>query len=787
MAFNNIDSVAWKRESRHVHHQLSTPHIVLFSFHHMSSQNELDQTNGLEKAKIRAAEHVFSPSPLKSPSRRGILRMESNDDISLSPTKTPNGRAGSKSPKRKHLDTVGSAMKAGSKTDALLIEDFDDDETTLQEDLDEAQAIIEESKKQNDAPHLPEQGTPKRKRGRPRKEETLKKLEQVELTPRKRARRAVVEKREAEKRNREEKEGWLSGDDDSDDVYNESEEDDTPKRKRTPKRSSASPRKSRVKIEMKEDAVIENVGSSESPFSSPKKEERRTKKGRPSKQEKVTKKVHSIFQMDDLEFFQDSIKSEKSSPVPSPQKEKSNLSLNFENTGKSSHSTVPVISGIMQPENKQTESKRITKFEPLPIPEIDENGNIKDEEYLRKYFSGVHVDLEAAGKLTDERAFFLEGSEGYFEQHNLRFRPSANSLATRAPVLEYDEFIPMVKLGEMVYKAERAALFDIHRKLYHQWCFELSQGYSLNFYGVGSKIDLVLDFVQNYMIGWYEHTLQTKEEYPVIMVVNGYNPSTKLKTVIHDIVSAIITPEMQKQHNIRMPKHVSEAFPFLMNNLRKMANKKKGIVKPDLVLVVHNIDGDAFRDERSQNFLSQLAALPNVWFITSTDNVNASLLWDLYRFKNFNFLWHDATTYQPYSTEMSFKDVLNMGRSKKFVGSKGARYVLTSLSSNARSLYRVLLQMQLEKLKETTSTKAGETGLRGNAKTGVEMRSVYEKCLQEYVTSNEMNFRSILGEYVEHKMCTLTKNSGGTEVVFVPFTYDEMAMILKDEFDVESK
>lgn len=731
---------------------------------------------------------ILCSSPSNSPSRRGILRTDAHvNGGSRSPTKTPNGRAGSRSPKKRSAPAPPSSeLKTGSKAYALLMEEFDDDdESTRQKELDAAQAIIDESKTGSIAESIEAPQTPKKKRGRPRKEEVQKKIEELELTPRMRARRAVVAKREEEKKQGE-LEGWFTSDDDDvDDVYNDSEEEHTPRKTRTLKRNLTLAKKPTVKNEPDLSRSASNGDGSgvESPFLSPRKEEKRKKKGRPSKQENVTKQVHSIFQMDDLEFFQDNINSEKSSPAKLPRKDSSAVSLNFDNTGKSSYSAVPVISGIPQQEKKTpAEAKRITKFEPLPVPDVDENGNLKDPEYIHKYLSDVNIDLDGTGRLTDERAFFLEGSEGYFEQHNLRFRPSSNSLALNAPMLEYEEFIPMVELGKMVYNAERKQLFEFHRQIYHQWCFELSQGYSINLFGVGSKVELILDFVENYLMDWYEHMFQTKDEYPVMMVVNGYNGSTKLKTVIHDIVSAIFTPEMQKQNNIRMPKHVSEAFPFLMNHLKKKLSKEHSMVRPDLVLIVQNIDGEAFRDERSQNFLSQLSALANVWFITSTDNINSSLLWDLYRFKNFNFLWHDVTTYRPYSVEMSFKDVLNMGRSKKFVGSKGARYVLTSLNANSRNLYRVLLQMQLQKLREGISAKAGKNGLRGNAKNGVEMRLVYEKCLQDYVTSNEMGFRSILGEYVEHKMCTLTKNSGGTEVVFVPFSYDEMEKILRDDF-----
>lgn len=757
------------------------------------SQN--DETNPFletPRSKRVRSSQFGSPTPSRSPSRRGIIKMESSEESgSLSPLKTPNGRAGLASPRRRNpAELDASARKRASNTYARLMEDEDvEDEDALlkEQELQLAEQIIRESKNVveifepdliNDAPILL---PPKRKRGRPRKEEVAKRLaeQQTDLTPKRRERRAIVERREAlrqaklkkqeeEEANRIGKRKYHSSDEDR---FSEDEDDEIAKKgKKVRKTIKKSPRKL--------------SSNSPGPGLSP---ERRTKKGRPSKQENVTKQVHSIFQMDDLAFFQDNINSSgTNTPITSPQKVTNYL--NFDNNGDSTFSSVPTISGIANTKSKEKSKDlgKLTKFEPMPIPDVDEDGNVKDPKYMAKYFRGIDFEAETNGRLTDERAFFLEGSEGYFEQHNLRFRPSFSSLTSKAPTLEYEEFIPMVNLGSLIHNQERKSLNELHKTLNHQWCFELSQGYSLNFYGVGSKSNFILDFVNGYLLDWYEKVMQEKIEYPVVMVVNGYNPSTKLKTVIHDIIAAVITPEIQKQQNLRMPKHVAEAFPYLLNHLKKHQSivKYNGLVKPDLILVVHNIDGEAFRDERSQNYLSELASLPNVWFITSTDNVNASLLWDLNRFKNSNFLWHDLTTYEPYSVEMSFKDVLSMGQSKKFLGSKGARYVLTSLSTNAKNLYRLLLQAQLKKL-EDTSTKEGRTGLRANVKLAVEFRSLFEQCKEAFVTSNEMNFRSILGEYVEHKMCTLTRNGQGTEVVFVPFSFDEMEKLLREEFGIQ--
>lgn len=527
---------------------------------------------------------------------------------------------------------------------------------------------------------------------------------------------------------------------------------------------------------------------------------RRNKKGRPSKQENVARQIFSIFkpensdddEADDSNLLtttemetqapvEKQLESTPSAPAPVP------FAINFDNKGESTFSNIPIISGVRNPtvEEKNKELEKITKYVPLPVPEVDDDGKIIDPTYAEKHLPGVILidDDNASGRLIDERAFFLEGSEGYFEQHNLRFRPSASSLALNAPDIGFEEFAPFVEMSKLVHHRERETLYKLHKKLYNQFCFELSQGYSLNFFGVGSKTQFILDFLEEYFVSWYHEVMcEEGDEMPPVMVVNGYNLGTKLKAVLHDMTAAVIAS--YEENRVKIPKHVSEVFPFLVSILKRQMSRhsKTRITKANLVLVIHNIDGEAFRDERSQILLSQLALLPNVWMMVSTDNINLGLLWDLYRFKNFNFLWHDLTTYEPYAVEMSFKDVLGMGQSKKFMGSRGAKYVLASLTANAKKLYEVLLQLQVDALTTVSSTKSGRAGLKGSSKFSVELRNVYDKCVEKFIVSNEVNFKTMLGEYVEHKMCVLTKDAAGHEVVYVPFTIDEMAKIQQEEF-----
>lgn len=689
----------------------------------------------------------------RSPNKRGILNTYKTESREISPIKTPNGRAGLSSPKKRSLpDLDKSARKRALKTTVssrLMYEEYEEDTDIDEQDQRLARRIIKESRK------------------------------------------AVTNDSDQDDEDFDSEEDYVR--DYGSDV--EFEEDISEKTKKYTRKARSFESKITTKSTEATSKKIGRPKTREStPDGSPKKVGRpRTREvkqkkrvGRPSKSDVVIGKVKSIFQMDDDKFFHENKITYSESNTSSPIKNSDTLkSVNFDNTGESTYSLVPIVSGVteMPIENTEHEEDNEKRFVPLPIPKLDESGHIMDQEYVEKYFPDSNIEAKYKGKLADERAFFLEGSEGYFEQHNTRVKSSANSLQQLAPKLEYDEFIPFVMLSKLLLGEERKNLIHLHKALYHQWCFELTQGFNLNFYGVGSKIDLILDFIENYLIDWYKETID--DVLPLILVINGYNPATKLKKIVLDIASALITPSKKKSHKVKFPKHVSECIPFLVEHMNKNRSKSNSaFVKPKLILTFHNIDGESLRDEKTQNLLSQLCSLPEVWLISSVDNINVSLLWDLFRLKNFNFIWHDLTTYHPYNVEVTFKDILSMGKSKKFVGNKGAKYVLASLTIKARQLYKILLIKQIDLMNDAASTKAGRVGLRGNIKLAVRFKEFFEACKDEFVTFNEISFRTLLGEFLEHKMCTLTKDESGTEVVFVPFSFDELKQLLHEVYEV---
>ena len=72
--------------------------------------------------------------------------------------------------------------------------------------------------------------------------------------------------------------------------------------------------------------------------------------------------------------------------------------------------------------------------------------------------------------------------------------------------------------------------------------------------------------------------------------------------------------------------------------------------------------------------------------------------WDVALARQFRFLYHDATTFQPYTAELDVVEEVNslLGRSGRRLGGKdGVGYVLKSLPENARNLFRILVAEQL--------------------------------------------------------------------------------------------
>jgi len=129
--------------------------------------------------------------------------------------------------------------------------------------------------------------------------------------------------------------------------------------------------------------------------------------------------------------------------------------------------------------------------------------------------------------------------------------------------------------------------------------------------------------------------------------------------------------------------------------------------------------------------------------VCSADTPDFQLLWDSGLRSSFNFVFHDCTTFAPFTAEMDVVDDVHelLGRKARRVGGKeGVTYVLRSLPENAKNLFKLLVGEVLMAIDDEGTT--------GGENPGVEYRMMYGKAVEEFICSSEMAFRTLLKEWV---------------------------------------
>ncbi len=274
------------------------------------------------------------------------------------------------------------------------------------------------------------------------------------------------------------------------------------------------------------------------------------------------------------------------------------------------------------------------------------------------------------------------------------------------------------------------------------------------------------------------------EKPPDIVVVNGYVPTLNIRTILTTIATVILGPKLPA----KMGAQPAEILDTIIGHLSELP-----ALSPKPLVIIHSLDAYSLRRGATQSILARLASDPHISLLASCDTPNFPLLWDSSLTEQYNFLFHDCTTFAPYDAEISVVDDVHelLGRSGRRVGGKeGVGFVLKSLPENARNLYRVLISEQLTTMDSGIGTQgagdddadegeADKTG-GGDGEGGVEYRFLYQKAVEEFICSSEMSFRTLLKEFHDHQMITSKKDVLGTEVLSVPFPREEMEVILED-------
>jgi origin recognition complex subunit 2 len=330
----------------------------------------------------------------------------------------------------------------------------------------------------------------------------------------------------------------------------------------------------------------------------------------------------------------------------------------------------------------------------------------------------------------------LEGPDSYFHQNRKTRQQTSTSTLASLRQLDHSTYFNLLRSYPADHANDREYLHQLHSDNFGQWIFELSQGFNLLLYGYGSKRKLLGTFAAKI----YTHPGS-------VVIVNGYLPELNVK----DILTTVATALLGADHNVRL----GASIPEILDNILALLDEPSA---QKLTMILHNLDGETLRQERSQAIISRLVAHPKIHLVASIDHIRAPLLWDAARVSQFNFLWHDVTTFEPYTVEIPVDEALSIvdgaGRAG---GTKGVKYVLASLPSNAKLLFRILVSHQLQAMVDDDNggmgTGKGKTKTGSKAKVdaseyGVEYRVLYQRAVGEFICSNDVAFRTLLKEYV---------------------------------------
>ncbi|XP_046685341.1 LOW QUALITY PROTEIN: origin recognition complex subunit 2-like [Homalodisca vitripennis] len=291
---------------------------------------------------------------------------------------------------------------------------------------------------------------------------------------------------------------------------------------------------------------------------------------------------------------------------------------------------------------------------------------------------------------TADEYFRSQSDKCVTSDHNLKRLKSSH---THLPALS----LPILCPSHQHALASRRA-GDMH--MFQRWMFALSQGFSILAYGLGSKYKILQKF--------HKEMLSNSH----VVVVNGFFPSINIKEIVDMIARDLLG--------------LTYVLPSAHATVDWIESRRW---TPRVFLLVHNLDAEMLRCDKTQRVLSRLASLQRVHLIASVDHINCPLLWDQGKLSGYNFMWEDVTTLLPYVEETSYE---------------------TSLMA-AEHVYRSHPTPQFAR---RIPHHPGENTWDANSQkyTGMAFSELYGRCREEMLVTSDLALRTMLTEFLDHQM-----------------------------------
>ena len=299
-----------------------------------------------------------------------------------------------------------------------------------------------------------------------------------------------------------------------------------------------------------------------------------------------------------------------------------------------------------------------------------------------------------------------------------------------------------------------------------------SRGASIMLYGFGSKRALLDAFAASCPTGG-------------VLVVDGGAPGASARAAVLAAARALGLGGGPAGADPALPFTAGAGFGpgARRSQAAALAALAAAPAEPHLTLAVHGIDrlassgaGGGSTDSAAAA-LAALAACPPIRLASTSDHVNAPLLWDAAGAAAAAWLWVDATTLAPYGgrAELSRLPPLDpAGAAAGCAGSAGpaaaaaaAASVLASLVPHARAVFALIASATLE-------------GGGGGGPGGMAFDDLFATARARFLAPSEAALRAHVGEFRDHGLVAVAGRGGaGGEVLFVPLAREAVVRLLE--------
>ena len=318
----------------------------------------------------------------------------------------------------------------------------------------------------------------------------------------------------------------------------------------------------------------------------------------------------------------------------------------------------------------------------------------------------------------------------------------------------------------------------LYASLWSQWKSLVCAGYNLVFYGYGSKQRHLDCFVREMfsMDGWHALT---------VSCYHAELELRQLKAMINEVMNRFTNQET----TINDDEYSSKTLSKSSNDSMKVEDRK-------ILLVLHSMDSEGMSD--LDDLQDYILALPS-WrqgtlrIIGSVDKVPSGgemLGMDKRMANRWPTAFLELTTLEPFDAELAYEHLswqqwlaqLNLGichsggigngilgPGGNATGITGMKHVLASLTANVQRLFAMALGHQLA------------------SRPVLSLQRLYVMGRNEFLLSNEAVFRSMLREFLDHRLLVVVQHSasGATSIIAVNGEAIDMEWLVRIPLEAE--